>query len=127
MGTGAESTFRIGLDDTDHPDGGCTTFDLNSLTDHLVSEVPSFREIERRLVRLWPYAERRTRGNAALCLMASVSDEDEGALYRALEEWVPKPTGKDGKSSARPAIVVGKDAPPNRMVHGGSQVPCRPG
>ena len=112
MGTGAESTFRIGLDDTDHPDGGCTTFDLNSLTNHLASEIPSFREIERRLVRLWPYAERRTRGNAALCLMASVSDEDEGALYRALEEWVPKPTGKDGKSSARPAIVVGRDAPP---------------
>ena len=53
MGTGTESTFRIGLDDTDHPDGGCTTFDLNSLTDHLASEVPSFREIERRLVRLW--------------------------------------------------------------------------
>ena len=45
MGTGTESTFRIGLDDTDHPDGGCTTFDLNSLADLLVSEVPSFREI----------------------------------------------------------------------------------
>ena len=84
MGTGAESTFRIGLDDTDHPDGGCTTFDLNSLMNHLASEIPSFREIERRLVRLWPYAERRTRGNAALCLMASVSDEDEGALYLSL-------------------------------------------
>ena len=46
MGTRTESTFRIGLDDTDHPDGGCTTFDLNSLADLLVSEVPSFREIE---------------------------------------------------------------------------------
>ena len=72
MGKGVESTFRIGLDDTDHPDGGCTTFDLNSLTVHLASEVPSFREIERRLVRLWPYAERRTRGNAALCLLSLI-------------------------------------------------------
>lgn len=112
MGTRTESTFRIGLDDTDHPDGGCTTFDLNSLTDLLVSEVPSFLEIERRLVRLWPYAERRTRGNAALCLVASVNDEDEGALYRVLEDWVPEPSGEDGNSSARPAIVMGRDTPP---------------
>ena len=123
MGTRTESTFRIGLDDTDHPDGGCTTFDLNSLTDLLVSEVPSFREIERRLVRLWPYAERRTWGmpHYALWLLSAMR---RGSTLSGTEEWVPEPSA-GRKSSARPAIV-GEGTP---RQHGTRrrQVPCRPG
>ena len=56
---------RIGLDDTDHVDFGCTT----SSFDHLLKEICRLMDckvIERRLVRLWPFAPRRTRGNGAL-------------------------------------------------------------
>ena len=67
---------RIGLDDTDHPEGGCTTYDLNELSRQLISDIDSAQEIERRLVRLWPFAERRTRGNAALCLLISINATD---------------------------------------------------
>ena len=63
---------RIGLDDTDHPEGGCTTYDLNELSRLLIQNIDSAEEVERRLVRLWPFAERRTRGNAALCLILSI-------------------------------------------------------
>ena len=107
-----ELLIRVGLDDTDHPDGGCTTYDLNSLSELLRSVLPSYEEVERRLVRLWPYAERRTRGNAALCLLATIEEGDQGALYEALDSWVPEPGDADGTSSARPAIVAGSGDPP---------------
>nr|AIF01068.1 tRNA(ile2) 2-agmatinylcytidine synthetase [uncultured marine group II/III euryarchaeote KM3_141_C05] len=55
----------IGLDDTDSPEGGCTTWDMHLLLTHL--EENGFRLVGApRLVRLWPHAPRRTRGNAAL-------------------------------------------------------------
>ena len=107
-----ELLIRVGLDDTDHPDWGCTTYDLNSLSELLRSVLPSYEEVERRLVRLWPYAERRTRGNAALCLLATIEEGDQGALYDALDSWVPEPGDADGTSSARPAIVAGSGDPP---------------
>jgi len=105
-------TYRVGLDDTDSHDGGCTTHDLNSLITLLRSEISSFEENERRLVRLWPYAERRTRGNAALCLIATVSKRHSDDFLSILEEWVPEPGADDDRSSARPAIVVGSGVPP---------------
>ena len=51
----------LGLDDTDSLDGGCTTLVFHELLDALPCEYG-----EPRLTRLWPFAARRTRGNAAL-------------------------------------------------------------
>ncbi len=82
---------RIGLDDTDHPEGGCTTYDLNELSRLLIRDIDSVQEIERRLVRLWPFAERRTRGNAALCLLISINTTDIETLYETLQHWIPEP------------------------------------
>ncbi len=63
------SRVWIGLDDTDSPESGCTT----ATFDDLIREISQFEDViilERRLVRLWPFAERRTRGNGALaCLL----------------------------------------------------------
>ena len=53
----------LGLDDTDTLAGGCTTLVFHQLLEHLPSYV-SIRET--RLVRLWPFAKKRTRGNAAM-------------------------------------------------------------
>jgi tRNA(Ile2)-agmatinylcytidine synthase len=59
----------IGLDDTDNPDSGCTTATFDDLLGK-ISQLDNFEIIERRLVRLWPFAERRTRGNGALaCIL----------------------------------------------------------
>ena len=55
----------IGLDDTDNPDSGCTTATFDDLLKE-ISQIENVEIIERRLVRLWPFAERRTRGNGAL-------------------------------------------------------------
>ena len=51
----------LGLDDTDSLDGGCTTLVFHELLEALPCEYG-----EPRLTRLWPFAARRTRGNAAL-------------------------------------------------------------
>ena len=51
----------LGLDDTDSLEGGCTTLVFHDLLNALPCE-----HGEPRLTRLWPFAARRTRGNAAL-------------------------------------------------------------
>ena len=53
----------LGLDDTDSLAGGCTTQVFDQLLRALPCEFG-----EPRLVRLWPFAPRRTRGNAALAV-----------------------------------------------------------
>ena len=105
---------RIGLDDTDHPKGGCTTYDLNELSRLLIRNIDSAEEMERRLVRLWPFAERRTRGNAALCLLISINSRDIETLYETLQHWIPEPDDSEIENASRPAIVVGLGSAPGR-------------
>jgi tRNA(Ile2) C34 agmatinyltransferase TiaS len=64
----------IGLDDTDSLAGGCTTEIFHRM---LCDLDPHIEVIEARLVRLWPFAPRRTRGNAAVCAHISVKDRHE--------------------------------------------------
>lgn len=63
----------LGLDDTDTVNDGCTTFSLHSLIESLPDNVVVG---QLRLVRLWPYAQQRTRGNAAVAVELNPSDED---------------------------------------------------
>jgi len=64
----------LGLDDTDTVKDGCTTFSLH----HLLIHLPSSVEVgELRLVRLWPFAHNRTRGNAAVAVEIKTEDENE--------------------------------------------------
>ena len=77
---------RIGLDDTDHVDFGCTT----SSFDHLLEEICSSMDckvIERRLVRLWPFAPRRTRGNGALGAILEIPENGAKDLEKICTEW----------------------------------------
>ncbi|MEC8632849.1 MAG: DUF1743 domain-containing protein [Candidatus Thermoplasmatota archaeon] len=72
----------LGLDDTDSLAGGCTTEVFDTLLRHLPvgasTGVP-------RLVRLWPFAQRRTRGNAALAVEIHTNDID--GLLGHLDTW----------------------------------------
>ena len=74
-GTDVKGVIRIGLDDTDHIDCACTTEHFQRLLTRLNDSIVSFETKERRLVRLWPFAPNRTRGNAALaaiCLASTI-------------------------------------------------------
>ena len=72
----------LGLDDTDSLSGGCTT----EVFHRLLSDLPEGTDVgEPRLVRLWPFAQRRTRGNAALSI--ELHHDDEHALLNHLDAW----------------------------------------
>ena len=72
----------LGLDDTDSLAGGCTTKAFYDLLNHLPDDVVAG---EPRLVRLWPFARRRTRGNAAVSVELTCANE--AALMAHLDAW----------------------------------------
>ena len=103
--------WAIGIDDTDYPDGGCTTWHANDLEDLLVSL--GAKPIERRLVRLWPFAVRRTRGNAALALIVEVNDEIQKDCLDEIRKWYDDLVNHikqvDSNQHARPGLVISID------------------
>jgi tRNA(Ile2)-agmatinylcytidine synthase len=107
---------RLGLDDTDHVDEGCTT----SSFDELLSEIQEAMNcdiLERRLVRLWPFAERRTRGNGALGAIIDIPDKNEVLLEKICNDWFDRLLTKvagypPSKIPAAPCLVISFDKAP---------------
>ena len=72
----------LGLDDTDSLEQGCTTYTFHQLLEGLPSSV----QVQTpRLVRLWPFAQQRTRGNAAVAV--ELITDDEPQLIEYLENF----------------------------------------
>ena len=107
---------RLGLDDTDHVDEGCTT----SSFDELLSEIQEAMNcdiLERRLVRLWPFAERRTRGNGALGAIIDIPDKEKVLLEKICNDWFDRLLTKvagypPSKIPAAPCLVISFDKAP---------------
>ena len=79
----------LGLDDTDSLSGGCTT----EVFYRILNDLPDYAEIVGlpRLVRLYPFAERRTRGNAAVCAEINIQSESKNEWISYLENlWDEK-------------------------------------
>lgn len=70
------------MDDTDSLHGGCTTETLFRLLEALPEHVTVG---PTRLVRLWPFAQQRTRGNAAVAV--ELTTDDEQRLLEFLEQY----------------------------------------
>ncbi len=83
--------LRIGLDDTDHVEVGCTTKTMDDFLRYM-SENLEFSIVERRLVRLWPFATRRTRGNGALGAIVEIESTAFDEFVSASKEWFDKLT-----------------------------------
>ena len=103
--------WAIGLDDTDYPNGGCTTWQANELEKILVQN--GAKPIERRLIRLWPFAVRRTRGNAALALIVEISKSIQQKCVKAIDLWfeqlISEIKKNDVDSHARPGLIICED------------------
>ena len=107
---------RLGLDDTDHVDEGCTT----SSFDGLLSEIQLAMNcdiLERRLVRLWPFAERRTRGNGALGAIIDIPNKDEVLLEKICNDWFDRLLTKvagypPSKIPVSPCLAISYDKAP---------------
>ena len=72
----------LGLDDTDHIGGGCTTHTLFELIQQLPKK---YVVSSQRLVRLYPFAKQRTRGNAAVAVR--IEGDDYTDLLLHLNYW----------------------------------------
>ena len=72
------------MDDTDSLQGGCTTEVLFQLIQALPHGVTVGQV---RLVRLWPFAQQRTRGNAAVAVEL-ISEDQDGLLDFLGQYWV---------------------------------------
>lgn len=79
--------LHIGIDDTDSPRGGCTTYIAARLVERLLSLGARFIDYPN-LLRLNPNVPWKTRGNGAICLRAEVGAGTEGAVRRAVVEAV---------------------------------------
>jgi len=115
MIVGDSPTFWIGLDDTDERESGCTTDDFNDLLNHLSSS--GFTIHDPRLVRLWPFAPRRTRGNAALS--AAIKTTEIIRLESCLDSWFSsrfRELQQGGElHSAQPVLVMTHTQLPESM------------
>lgn len=75
----------LGLDDTDHLGGGCTTLTMH----RLLASLPHGVELigDPSLVRLYPMAKARTRGNAALSAELNVHIDPDAWLAWLESYW----------------------------------------
>ena len=107
---------RLGLDDTDHVDEGCTTSSFDELLSE-IQEAMNWDILERRLVRLWPFAERRTRGNGALGAIIDISEKDELLLEKICNDWFDRLLTKvagypPSKIPASPCLAISFEKAP---------------
>lgn len=104
----------LGLDDTDSLLGGCTTLVFHKLLENIPCEHGT-----PRLTRLWPFANRRTRGNAALSVELHCGKEIIPWLETYWEENILPLKGKIGTSNhsnrpqfpADPGLVLFENQP----------------
>jgi len=68
----------LGLDDTDSLEQGCTTYTFHLLLEGLPDSVQISTP---KLVRLWPFAQQRTRGNVAVAVELKTEDEEQLLAY----------------------------------------------
>lgn len=105
----------IGLDDTDNPYAGCTTDCFDNLLMHLSGRIAGLRVTSRRLVRLWPFAPRRTRGNGALSAVIELDSDSHDELQRECETWfegLPHFTSSQDPEPPSPVLLIcDSDAP----------------
>ncbi|MFQ3360336.1 MAG: tRNA(Ile2)-agmatinylcytidine synthase [Candidatus Thalassarchaeaceae archaeon] len=104
--------FFVGIDDTDHLEEGCTTDKMNNFINHIINNI-SITISERRLVRLWPFASRRTRGNAALSAILEIHKEDEKIFFDLSADWFKNLLLEISKHPpseipASPALIISK-------------------
>lgn len=96
----------LGIDDTDSPDGMCTTYLGAMLAENL--RRAGYTVGEMRLIRLNPNVVWKTRGNAAICL--EVSDGTAEAVFDAACKLVEM-LAKFDCENTNPGVVVVNERP----------------
>jgi len=95
--------LHIGLDDTDSPRGGCTTYIAALLVERLLELGARFVDYPN-LVRLNPNVPWKTRGNGAVCLRLEVDEALGGAVKKSVVDAVEL-HGEFSCDNTNPGIV----------------------
>lgn len=95
--------LHIGIDDTDSPRRGCTTYVASLLVEKLIKLDARFMDYPN-LVRLNPNVPWKTRGNGALCLRIECDQGSVGDVKEAVVETVEANSDFD-YAGADPGIV----------------------
>jgi tRNA(Ile2)-agmatinylcytidine synthase len=105
--------LSVGFDDTDSPEGGCTTYLAASLICTLKELGVTFLDYPL-LVRLNPNAPWKTRGNGAVCLRLSVSDEKLEAVKRIIINAI-ETQGKFQCDNTNPGLIFHEGVVPMEL------------
>jgi tRNA(Ile2)-agmatinylcytidine synthase len=95
--------LHIGFDDTDSPNGGCTTHIAALLVEKMCSMGVSFTDYPK-LVRLNPNVPWKTRGNGALCLHIDCPEDALDAIKEAVLDTV-EANSELGYGGTDPGVV----------------------
>jgi len=95
--------MHVGIDDTDSPRAGCTTYIASLLVDKLHGYGVKFIDYPN-LVRLNPNVPWKTRGNGALCLRFRCEDEHADRIREATLDIVEKNSDLD-HARTEPGVV----------------------
>jgi len=98
----SDSMVWLGLDDTDSLEGGCTTEMFCKLLKRM--KVP-YRDA--RLVRLWPFAEKRTRGNASVGVELLCSFDEAFGLIDEQWAWLQQRC----QANSEPVLILSESQP----------------
>jgi len=95
--------LHIGLDDTDSPEGGCTTYLAATLVERFLELGATFTDYPT-LLRLNPNAPWKTRGNASVCIRIEIEPELGGAVKEETLEAV-ETQGEFECENTNPGVV----------------------
>ncbi|MCJ7573435.1 tRNA(Ile)(2)-agmatinylcytidine synthase [Candidatus Bathyarchaeota archaeon] len=95
--------LHVGIDDTDSPSGGCTTYVAALLVERLLGLGARFTDYPN-LLRLNPNAPWKTRGNASICLRFELPEGIEEEVKRAVVDTVDS-QGEFDCENTNPGIV----------------------
>ncbi|MBN1682797.1 DUF1743 domain-containing protein [Candidatus Bathyarchaeota archaeon] len=107
--------LHVGIDDTDSPKGGCTTYIAATLIQKFVKMGVRFADYPI-LLRLNPNAPWKTRGNGAICLRIEFDDELEFKIKKTIIEEVEKQADFNCDNT-NPGIVFHKGSIPEEMEY----------
>jgi len=95
--------LHIGMDDTDSPEGGCTTYIAACLVEKLMDLGAEFTGYPT-LLRLNPNTPWKTRGNAAMCLRMEIEDSKYDEVKNRVRELIEK-YGEFQCDNTNPGVV----------------------
>jgi len=103
--------LHIGLDDTDSPEGGCTTYVAAVLVERLMGLGAEFKGYPT-LLRLNPNTPWKTRGNASVCLRLDIDEPRYQDVRNVVKELVEK-YGEFSCDNTNPGVVFLKGEVPD--------------